>query len=84
MTDLPQGLPARAAALDMLQAALARRAGLDDALAEKVYDIEMQTFSKDGHFDPAGLEAVKQALLDLGQVKEKPDNATILTEEFLP
>ena len=33
MTDLPQGLPARAAALDMLQAALARRAGLDDALA---------------------------------------------------
>jgi NitT/TauT family transport system substrate-binding protein len=58
--------------------------GLDDALAEKVYDIEMQTFAKDGHFDPAGLEAVKQALLDLGQVKEKPDNAAIFTEEFLP
>ena len=33
MTDLPEGLPARAAALDMLHAALARRAGLDDALA---------------------------------------------------
>jgi 16S rRNA (cytosine967-C5)-methyltransferase len=29
----PEGLPARAAALDMLHAALARRAGLDDALA---------------------------------------------------
>ena len=33
MTDLPEGVPARAAALDMLHAALARRAGLDDALA---------------------------------------------------
>lgn len=33
MTDAPQGLPARAAALDLLHAALSRRAGLDDALA---------------------------------------------------
>ncbi len=33
MNDLPEGVPARAAALDMLHAALARRAGLDDALA---------------------------------------------------
>jgi 16S rRNA (cytosine967-C5)-methyltransferase len=32
MTDQPEGLPARAAALDLLQAALSRRAGLDDAL----------------------------------------------------
>ena len=33
MTDSSEGVPARAAALDMLHAALARRAGLDDALA---------------------------------------------------
>ena len=33
MTQTSEGLPARAAALDMLHAALARRAGLDDALA---------------------------------------------------
>jgi ABC-type nitrate/sulfonate/bicarbonate transport system substrate-binding protein len=58
--------------------------GLSDELANRVYDIEMQTFSMDGRFDAAGLEAVKQALLDLGQVKEKPDNKDIFTEEFLP
>jgi 16S rRNA (cytosine967-C5)-methyltransferase len=33
MTEHSEGVPARAAALDMLHAALARRAGLDDALA---------------------------------------------------
>ena len=32
MTNSPEGLPARAAALDLLHAALSRRAGLDDAL----------------------------------------------------
>lgn len=58
--------------------------GLSDALAHKVYDIEMQTFSADGKFDPVGLEAVKQALVDLGQLKEKPDSKTLITEQFLP
>src|ERR1700761_6821023 len=32
MTNSTEGLPARAAALDLLHAALSRRAGLDDAL----------------------------------------------------
>jgi NitT/TauT family transport system substrate-binding protein len=58
--------------------------GLSDALAQKVYDIEMPTFSADGRFDPVGMEAVKQALVDLGQLKEKPDSKTLITEEFLP
>jgi NitT/TauT family transport system substrate-binding protein len=58
--------------------------GLSEALAEKVYDIEMPTFSADGRFDPVGLEAVKQALVDLGQLKEKPDTKALVTEEFLP
>ncbi len=56
---------------------------LPDDLASKVYDIEMPTFSTDGHFDPLGLEAVKQALVDLGQLKEMPDSKTLYTEEFL-
>jgi ABC-type nitrate/sulfonate/bicarbonate transport system substrate-binding protein len=56
---------------------------LSDDLASKVYDIEMPTFSSDGKFDPAGVEAVKQALVDLGQLPEKPDNQRLFTEEFL-
>ena len=57
---------------------------LPDDLASKVYDIEMPTFSTDGRFDPVAVEAVKQALVDLGQMKEKPDSKGLITEEFLP
>lgn len=57
---------------------------LTDDLASKVYDVEMPTFSTDGRFDPKGVEAVKQAMLDLGTVKEAPDNKAVFTEEFLP
>lgn len=53
-------------------------------LASKVYDLEMPTFSLDGHFDPKGVAAVKQAMLDLGTVKETPADKAIFTEEFLP
>jgi NitT/TauT family transport system substrate-binding protein len=57
---------------------------LDDTLANKVYDVEMPTFSTDGRFDPKGLEAVNQAMLDLGTVKEKPNEKAMLTEDYLP
>jgi NitT/TauT family transport system substrate-binding protein len=58
--------------------------GLSDDLASKVYAIEMPTFSPDGRFDPKGVEAVKQAMLDLGQLTDKPDNKSLYTEAFLP
>jgi NitT/TauT family transport system substrate-binding protein len=57
---------------------------LSDDLASKVYDTEMPTFSTDGRFDPKAVEAVKQAMLDLGTVKEKPEDKAVFTEEFLP
>jgi NitT/TauT family transport system substrate-binding protein len=57
---------------------------LPDDLASKVYDIEMPTFSTDGKFDPAGVDAVEQALVDLGQLNEKPANKDLFTTAFLP
>jgi ABC-type nitrate/sulfonate/bicarbonate transport system substrate-binding protein len=57
---------------------------LTDDLASKVYDIELPTFSRDGRFEPQGVAAVKQAMIDLGTVKDKPDNAALFTEAFLP
>lgn len=57
--------------------------GLPDDLANKVYDLEMDTFSADGKFDLAAIDAVKLALVDLGQLTEKPDNKSLFTEEFL-
>lgn len=57
---------------------------LSDDLASKVYDIEMPTFSPDGRFDPQGVAAVDQAMIDLGTVKAKPDDKALFTEAFLP
>lgn len=57
---------------------------LNDDLASKVYDVEIPTFSLDGRFDPNGVAAVDQALLDLGTVKEKPADKAMFTEAFLP
>lgn len=57
---------------------------LSDDLASKVYDVEMPTFSSDGRFDPKGVAAVMQAMLDLGTVKEKPADSAVFTEAFLP
>ncbi len=57
---------------------------LSDDLANKVYDIEMPTFSADGRFDPVALNAVEQALVDLGHLKAKSDPKALVTEKFLP
>jgi NitT/TauT family transport system substrate-binding protein len=57
---------------------------LSDALANKVYDVEMPTFSTDGRFDPKAVAAVKQAMLDLGTVKEAPEDNAVFTEDYLP
>lgn len=57
---------------------------LPDDLASEVYDVEMPTFSTDGRFDAVGVAAVEQALIDMGQIKTKPDDGTLFTEKFLP
>jgi NitT/TauT family transport system substrate-binding protein len=57
---------------------------LPDAIAAKVYDMEIQTFFDDGHFDRAKLAAVKQSLADLGLVSTLPPDDALITEAFLP
>ncbi len=56
---------------------------LSNDLAPKIYDIEMPTFSADGHFDPKAIAAVEKAMLDLKSVDAIPDRKTLITEEFL-
>jgi NitT/TauT family transport system substrate-binding protein len=57
---------------------------LPDAIAAKVYDMEIQTFFDDGHFDRAKLAAVKQSLADLGLVSTLPPDDALITEAFMP
>jgi len=57
---------------------------LDPAILDRVYDIEHDAFSTDGHFDPKAVELVKQSFIDMGSLTEKPSNDQILTTKFVP
>jgi NitT/TauT family transport system substrate-binding protein len=57
---------------------------LPDAIAAKIYDIEIPTFFTDGHFDRKKLAAVKQALIDTGVIDKAPPDDQIIDESFLP
>jgi hypothetical protein len=52
-------------------------------IAEKVYRIEMLMYFADGHFNPAGVEAVKRALIETRQMSSMPDDSVLYTEHFL-
>lgn len=53
-------------------------------ISSKAYDAEMPMFPTDGHFKPEEVAAVEKALMETGQLDRLPDNATIMTEAFLP
>lgn len=52
-------------------------------IAEKVYQIEMPMYFTDGHFNPDGVDAIKRALIETGQMSAMPDNSVLYTERFL-
>lgn len=54
------------------------------AVLSKTYDDEVPMISRDGQFDPQGLELIKQSFVDLGTLPEKPRDDQMLTRQFLP
>ena len=56
---------------------------LPEDISSKAYEAEMPMFFADGHFDPTEVKAVEEALIETGQLDQLPDNAKILTEQFL-
>jgi NitT/TauT family transport system substrate-binding protein len=59
-------------------------AKLDPAIIAKTYDIVLPQMSRDGRFDPKGLEILAQSYVDMKQLPTKPDMAKFYTEKFLP
>jgi NitT/TauT family transport system substrate-binding protein len=57
---------------------------LNPEIVGRVYDIEMPSFSTDGHFDPKAVDALKQSFIDMGILTEKPRDDQILTTEYVP
>jgi NitT/TauT family transport system substrate-binding protein len=54
------------------------------AVAARVYDEQMEYFSTDGTFDLQAVAVLKQSYLDMGLLKEVPDNDALFTTQFVP
>jgi NitT/TauT family transport system substrate-binding protein len=58
--------------------------GVDTAIASKVYDELMPTFSRDGKFDPEALKVLARSYVEMDLLPKEPDMQTLITEKFLP
>ena len=54
------------------------------SVAGRAYDEQMPNFSTDGVFDPKAVEVLKQSFIEMGLLKEIPDDKAMFTTEFVP
>src|SRR5215470_15319146 len=57
---------------------------LSAAVIGHAYDEEVGIFSDDGVFDPKAVAALKQSFIEMGLLKEIPDDKVLFTTQFLP
>jgi ABC-type nitrate/sulfonate/bicarbonate transport system substrate-binding protein len=57
--------------------------GLPRAVAERVYDEQMPTFSTDGRFNPESVALVKRSFTELGLLPQAPDDGAMYTDRFV-
>jgi NitT/TauT family transport system substrate-binding protein len=50
----------------------------------RAYDEQMPIFSTDGTFDPKSVAALKQSFIEMGLLKEIPDDKVMFTTQFVP
>ncbi|HWE76251.1 MAG TPA: ABC transporter substrate-binding protein [Stellaceae bacterium] len=62
----------------------ARALNMDPAVVERAYDVEMPNLSKDGVFDPKGVDVLRQSFVELGMLDKPPTDDQILTTKFVP
>jgi len=57
---------------------------LSPAVAERAYDEEMSSFSADGTFEPEAVAVLKRSFIEMGLLKEIPDDNSLFTTQFVP
>jgi NitT/TauT family transport system substrate-binding protein len=57
---------------------------LDPSILGETYDIVIPKMSRDGHFDPKGLETLARSYVETKTLPTKPDMSKFYTEKFLP
>lgn len=62
----------------------AKTIGVSEAVAAKVYDVQLSAFSTDGTFDPKAIEVIRRSLKELGILTFEPDPKQMYTSQFVP
>ena len=62
----------------------ARALNMDTAVVERAYDVELPYLSRDGVFDPKGIDVLRESFVQLGILDKPASDDEILTTRFLP
>jgi NitT/TauT family transport system substrate-binding protein len=62
----------------------AKTIAVSEAVAAKVYDVQMSAFSTDGTFDPKAVDTIRRSLKELGILDFQPDPKTLYLDKFVP
>jgi NitT/TauT family transport system substrate-binding protein len=54
------------------------------SVVSRAYDEQIGIFSSDGAFDPKAVAVLKQSFIEMGLLKEIPDDKVLFTTQFLP
>ena len=57
---------------------------LSPAVISRAYDEQIPIFNTDGTFDPKAVAALKQSFIEMGLLKEIPDDKVMFTTQFVP
>jgi NitT/TauT family transport system substrate-binding protein len=57
---------------------------LKPAVVSRAYDDQIGIFSLDGTFDPKAVAMLKKTFVEMGLLKEEPDDKVLFTTQFLP
>jgi ABC-type nitrate/sulfonate/bicarbonate transport system substrate-binding protein len=57
---------------------------ISPSVVSRAYDEQIEIFSTDGVFDPKAVEVLKESFIEMGLLKEKPDDKVMFTTQFVP
>jgi NitT/TauT family transport system substrate-binding protein len=55
-----------------------------ESVVNRIYDAQVNGFSRDGAWDPVAIEVIRKSLKDLGILDSLPDARTIYNDQFVP
>jgi ABC-type nitrate/sulfonate/bicarbonate transport system substrate-binding protein len=62
----------------------AKVVNLKPSVVSRAYDEQIGIFTEDGNFDPKAIAVLKKSFIEMGLLKEIPDDKVLFTTQFVP